>query len=181
MNFTSDWVTPHVENFKKCMFMTGLPRSKFLEIGSFEGRSTCWFLQNGLAHDGSMTCIDTFKPYWYEGNDLLEVFNSNVREVKTNKQIVSTFPMESPLALAQLISSKQLFDFIYIDGDHAPEGVLTDAVMAWKLLRKGGVMLFDDYEYDKEPTKVGIQGFMQGFVGTYDLILQNYQLAVVKK
>jgi hypothetical protein len=53
--------------------------------------------------------------------------------------------------------------------------------MAWQLLRKGGVMLFDDYEYDKEPTKIGIDAFLKGFEGQYEIVLQNYQLAVMKK
>jgi predicted O-methyltransferase YrrM len=180
LNFTSDWVTHNIANFEKCIFMTGLPRTNFLEIGSFEGRSTCWFLQNGLAYDGSIVCIDTFKPYWYTNGNLLEIFNGNVKEIKTKKQVVSTFPMDSQLALAQLINSKQTYDFIYIDGDHSPAGVLTDAVMAWSLLRRGGVMLFDDYEYDKEPTKIGIDAFLKTFEGQYEVVLQNYQLAVKK-
>jgi hypothetical protein len=53
--------------------------------------------------------------------------------------------------------------------------------MAWGLLRKDGVMLFDDYEYDKEPTKIGIDAFLAGFEGQYEIVLQNYQLAVMKK
>lgn len=180
MNFTEDWVSHNEKNFKKCIEVVPSKRN-FLEIGSFEGRSTCWFLQNGLADDGSMTCIDTFTPYWYKEGNLLEKFQANVDEAKKKYQKVSTLAMNSPQALAQLLQQKQEYDFIYIDGDHSPSGVLTDACMAWGLLRKGGIMLFDDYEYDKEPTKAGILGFMQGFVGEYDLVLQNYQLAVMKK
>ena len=180
MGFTTDWVTPNEANFRKCMDALS-ERNKFLEIGSFEGRSTCWLLQNGLASDGTMVCVDTFKPSWYEGGDLLEIFTTNVRDAKKKGQILSTFAMDSFKALNQLAQQKTNFDFVYIDGDHSPSGVLTDAVIAWHLLRQGGIMLFDDYEYDAEPTKVGIQGFMQGFVGKYDLVLQNYQLAVKKK
>jgi predicted O-methyltransferase YrrM len=88
--------------------------------------------------------------------------------------------MNSSQALAQLIQQKQEYDFIYIDGDHSPLGVLTDATMAWQLLRKGGVMLFDDYQYDREPTKIGIDAFLNSFDG-YELIIDNYQLAVMKK
>lgn len=181
MNFTEDWVTHNTPNFEKCMKALDAPHHHFLEIGCFEGRATCWMLQNGLERDGYITCIDTFKPYWYTGGDLLEKFQTNVREVKKPNQVVSTVQMDSYQGLSMLIQQKQVFDFIYIDGDHSPSGVLTDACMAWGLLRKGGVMLFDDYEYDKEPTKVGIQGFMQGFTDKCDLVLQNYQLAVRKK
>jgi predicted O-methyltransferase YrrM len=181
MNFTEDWVSHNEKNFMMCMGHLGFTRGHFLEIGSFEGRSTCWFLQNGLADDGTMTCIDTFTPYWYKEGDLLERFQVNVREAKKKYQVVSTLAMNSPQGLAQLIQQKQEYDFIYIDGDHSPAGVLTDAVMAWGLLRKGGVMLFDDYEYDREPTKIGIDAFLAGFEGQYEIVLQNYQIAVMKR
>jgi len=180
MKFTTDWLTPNLHNFQKCM--ENLPaKQNFLEIGCFEGRTTCWLLQNGLDENRFMTCIDTFKPEWYKGENLRKVFDENVREARRQKQIISVYEMNSPLALAQLISAKQTYDFIYIDGDHSPAGVITDATMAWQLLNKGGVMLFDDYEYPHEPTKCGIDGFLMGFVGKYDLLLKNYQLAVVKK
>ena len=80
-----------------------------------------------------------------------------------------------------MIGYKYAFDFIYVDGSHAPDVALTDACMAWGLLNQGGVMLFDDYKYPEEPTKVGIDAFLAGFEGKYDLILSNYQLAVQKK
>ncbi len=32
---------------------------------------------------------------------------------------------------------------VYIDGSHYPQDVLTDAVMAWKLLNEGGIMILD--------------------------------------
>jgi hypothetical protein len=68
-----------------------------------------------------------------------------------------------------------------VDGSHASDAALTDACMAWGLLKQGGVMLFDDYEYPHEPTKVGIDAFLDGFAGKYEVILTNYQLAVQKK
>lgn len=181
MNFTTDWVTPHETNFGVCMMHLGFTRGKFLEIGSFEGRSTCWFLKNGLANDGTMVCVDTFDPYWYEGDNLFQKFQENVNEVRGKYQMLCTFQMKSNEALLQLLQQKRNFDFVYIDGDHSPSGVLTDAVLAWGLLRQGGVMLFDDYEYDKEPTKIGINAFLDAFDGQYDVVIQNYQLAVMKK
>lgn len=41
------------------------------------------------------------------------------------------------------------FDLVYIDGSHLRLDVLSDASMAWRLLREGGVMVFDDYEWDR--------------------------------
>ncbi len=175
MNFTADWFSHNIPNFEKCLFMAGLPRSRFLEIGSYEGRSTCWLLNN-LPIDGKMVSIDPFPNM----PEVEKRFWDNVREVMSKRQLIQC-KTTSYLALSQLIQQKQEFDFIYIDGDHDPATTLADASMAWGLLRQGGVMLFDDYEYPHEPTKCGIDGFLMGFVGKYDLLLKNYQLAVVKK
>ena len=79
-----------------------------------------------------------------------------------------------------MIGYKYAFDFIYVDGSHAPDVALTDACMAWGLLKQGGVMLFDDYLYPHEPTKVGVDSFLLAFEGHYDIIVSNYQLAVKK-
>ncbi len=175
MNFTADWFSHNIPNFEKCLFTAGLPRSRFLEIGSYEGRSTCWLLNN-LPIDGKIVSIDPFPNM----PEVEKRFWDNVREVMGKRQLIQC-KTTSYLALSQLIQQKQEFDFIYIDGDHDPATTLTDASMAWGLLRQGGVMLFDDYEYPEAPTKCGINGFLMGFVGKYDLLLKNYQLAVVKK
>ena len=37
------------------------------------------------------------------------------------------------------------FDFIYIDGSHQAPDVLYDALLSFRLLRVGGIMVFDDY------------------------------------
>jgi predicted O-methyltransferase YrrM len=39
----------------------------------------------------------------------------------------------------------QYFDMVYIDGSHETPDVLADAVLAYQLLRIGGLMIFDDY------------------------------------
>jgi predicted O-methyltransferase YrrM len=173
MNFTSDWFTHNIPNFEKCMDAL-TEKSSFLEIGSFEGRSACWLLANALEEGGYMTCIDPFP------DGLRTTFEYNVRESTRVYQKVSIMQMTSYQALAELIGRKQTYDFIYIDGVHSADGALTDACMSWGLLKKGGVMLFDDYQYPHEPTKVGIDSFLLSFEGHYDIILNNYQLAVRK-
>jgi len=178
MNFTQDWFSHNIPNFQKCMDAIGNTgsRKRFLEIGSYEGRSTCWLIQNALKDNDVICSIDPF-------TNMPEVearFWDNAREVLVKQQL-SHFKGTSYISMATLIQQKNDFDFIYIDGDHDPATTLTDAAMAWGLLRSGGVMLFDDYEYPHEPTKCGIDGFLMGFVGKYDLLLKNYQLAVVKK
>jgi predicted O-methyltransferase YrrM len=175
MNFTEDWFTHNIPNFEKCM--AAIPEKKlFLEIGVFEGRSTCWLLENGLADTGSIVCVDPFS-----GMQAVEArFWNNVRATQKSTQTVSAFKKPSYEALAEMIGHKYTFDFVYVDGVHSAIGALTDACMAWGLLKQGGVMLFDDYLYPHEPTKVGIDAFLNSFDG-YEILVDNYQLAVKKK
>jgi predicted O-methyltransferase YrrM len=177
MNFTADWFSHNIPNFEKCMNALGTHKFQFLEIGAYEGRSTCWLLGQ-LENEGTIISIDPFPNM----PEVEQRFHDNTREaVKGTRLMLVLMKTSSYEGLSQLIQQKQEFDFIYIDGDHDPATTLADASMAWGLLRQGGVMLFDDYEYPQEPTKCGIDGFLMGFVGKYDLLLKNYQLAVVKK
>jgi len=177
MEFTEDWFTHNILNFEKCMGALGEQRNRFLEIGAYEGRSTCWLIDQ-IKGEGDVFSIDPF-------TNMPEVekrFMDNIREAVKGKKVITCHIKNTSYAgLARMIDLKNKFDFIYIDGDHDPATTLADASMAWGLLRQGGVMLFDDYEYPHEPTKCGIDGFLMGFVGKYDLLLKNYQLAVIKK
>ena len=187
MKFTQDWFSNNIPNFKKCMAVLD-KRELFMEIGSFEGRATCWLLENGLADDGEMTCIDSYNELAFDPTIDMEAvkdrFITNTKEANRGAQFVDLHEASSYTALSWLIQDilgrLDIYDFIYIDGSHAPDVALTDACMAWKLLRKGGVMLFDDYQYPHEPTKVGIDGFLDAFNGQYEIIVNNYQMGIQK-
>lgn len=179
MEFTADWFTHNVPNFEACMKALD-KRELFMEIGSYEGRSTCWLLEHGLADDGEITCIDPYNGL----EDVYQRFSANTIEARSSMQILDLIRSTSYDALSWLIQDTvgkpDIYDFIYIDGSHAPDAVLTDACMAWGLLRSGGVMLFDDYLYPHEPTRVGIDGFLEAFGGKYKTIISNYQYGIQK-
>jgi len=71
-------------------------------------------------------------------------------------------------------------DFAYIDGDHSPEQVYKDAVNIFKKMKIGGIILFDDYlwEINGMKTKIGIDKFLDEYIGKYKLLFKNYQLAI---
>lgn len=46
--------------------------------------------------------------------------------------------------ISGLIENRQTFDLVYIDGSHVTLDVLVDACLSWKILRPGGIMIFDD-------------------------------------
>ena len=49
--------------------------------------------------------------------------------------------------MPKLIDAGEKFDLIFIDGSHATLDVMVDAALAWQLLARGGLMIFDDYWY----------------------------------
>ena len=55
----------------------------------------------------------------------------------------------SDLTMASLLSlgKQNSFDLVYIDGSHLACDVLCDAVLGFRLLKTGGVMIFDDYNW----------------------------------
>jgi predicted O-methyltransferase YrrM len=83
-------------------------------------------------------------------SDVEKRFHHNTKlaisKVKNNVQIV-THKGLSNLALSKLITEgKQgYFDFIYVDGSHQAPDVLSDAVLSFTLLKRNGVIAFDDY------------------------------------
>lgn len=201
--FTEDWFSQHEPGWKT-LFGDYLPQGcdKILEIGSFEGRSTCWLLQNALRPNGSMYCIDTWQGSREITNEqmhgVLQRFKHNVKLARGSDQKLFITQNDSTIALASLIGNHMLvpisngfppvgsFDFIYVDAGHLASEALTDAVMAWPLLRPGGMMIFDDYAWrlqDEVTTrpKMAVDAFTTIFHDSLTTVCCGYQYAVVKK
>jgi len=167
-------------------------RKNFLEIGSFEGRSAVWTIENMMEDGGEIVCIDT----WEGGaehtpedmNGAKFRFNENIKTVREkfpDRKVTSCTGL-STTWLPALAQEKLLFDFIYIDGSHLAKDVLTDACMSWPLLKRKGFMVFDDYAWRPEGftllqrPKMSIDAFTNIFED--DLIIAHcgYQLIVRK-
>lgn len=59
----------------------------------------------------------------------------------------------------------EYFDIIYVDGNHNPEFVLEDAVLAFRKLKIGGYLIFDDVNWPDGPdhTQRGIDAFLLAY------------------
>lgn len=164
----------------------------FLEIGSYEGRSTIWTIENMMRDGDTITCIDTWEGgEEHDPNAMDSVWN---RFVANTEVVREKFPKRyfqaakglSTDGLYDLGDSSQTFHFIYIDGSHIAKDVLTDACMAWPLLVKGGIMVFDDYLWGNprdilHRPKPAIDAFTNIFAEELDVLHVGYQLAVKKK
>jgi len=77
------------------------------------------------------------------------------------------------------------FDFVYIDGSHIAKDVLTDTCIAWQLLKKDGIMVFDDYGWGNprdalHRPKLAIDAFTNIFAEEVVPIHTHYQMIVRK-
>ena len=192
--FTKDWFNwaPAVWEQLTPMLSGEAGLRTFLEIGSFEGRSSVWIMENMMSDGEHLVCIDTWEGGEEHGEENMseveERFRHNMQIAKDkspmrNFQTIKDF---SYSALASLVGSPFDFDFIYIDGSHKAPDVLTDACMAWPLLKKGGLMVFDDYMWGNprdalHRPKIAIDAFTNIFGETAEIVHVGYQLVVRKK
>jgi len=189
--YTKDWFAWAPKVWEQ--LVPHLPaRKNFLEIGSFEGRSAVWITQHMMEDGGEIYCIDTWEggdehtPEDMAGTE--ERFKHNIDLIMDNFVDRKVLPIKSKSVegLAGLLAHKKQFDFIYIDGSHLAKDVLTDACMAWPLLKPKGFMVFDDYAWKPQGftllqrPKVAVDAFVNMFEDELTIAHSGYQLIVRK-
>ena len=188
--FTADWFTHNANNFLAVKNI--LPaRKQILEIGSFEGRSTVWLAKNMLDEGGTISCLDTWaggEEHKVIGMDLSIVearFDHNMAVLAEEEPTKRVNKFKSRSSVALMTLSYFTFDFIYVDGSHEARDCLSDTVMAWELLNKGGVMILDDYGWQDRPVgplhpKPAIDAFINFYYKELKVLFINYQVALQK-
>ena len=216
--FTQDWFSHNIPVWEQ--LATLLPEHKsFLEIGSFEGRSAVWIIENMMNPGDWIDCVDT-----WEGSEEHKNGELNGAEARFDHNIIAVLNCNSALhrsredswghtrfasdgpdrtnnrvykykaasteflagKLAHWVDGKNLYDFIYIDGSHIAKDVLTDACMAWPLLKQGGLMVFDDYLWGQSRDilhrpRLAVDFFVNIFAESLDIVHIGHQFVVRKK
>lgn len=191
-SFSHDWLSHHLPLWEKHLRpYAGRADFHILEVGSFEGRSACWFLQNILTHpSATLTCVDTFTgsvELHIVAPEVLptleKTFDGNIAAAgATQKVRKCKGPSQHVLRMLPL----HFYDVIYIDGSHMATDVLTDIVMSWPLLRNDGILILDDYTWTffQDPLwtpRPAIDAFLGVFHGHYDLLERGAQIIVRKR
>lgn len=151
-NIGEDWF-PYT-NFYKSMvekFSTG---SKFIEVGSWKGRSASFMAVeiNNSGKDIKFDCIDTWK-----GSET-EDYHQNDESVKSDKLfelfLQNTEPVKhiiNPIRMTSIEASKlygdDSIDFIFIDACHEYDCVKEDIQHWYPKVKSGGILAGHDFHY----------------------------------
>ncbi len=203
--FAADWFgdTESQDDLIKTINLDPANEINILEIGSYEGRSTVWFIENYLHNiNSTITCIDPWLDYSQNENSLnsygavdaqwkfgtlkiKEIFDKNIELSGKSKQVIIHHDLSTNV-LPKLLVEKKKYDFIFIDGNHVSLFVMMDAVFCWNLLKKNGILIFDDYlwmpDLDKKlRPQMAIDYFIEVFADYCEVKLDNYRKAIMKK
>jgi len=83
--------------------------------------------------------------------------------------------------------AKDFYDFIYVDAHHTSASALLDCELSWPLLKSGGILAIDDYEWlhpdgvEIHAPKLGIHMFLDRHDGEFDTLIINQQYWLRKK
>ncbi len=196
--FTESWFDGMIPLWEQ-VFTQYQNIENILEIGCYEGRATVWLCENALT--------DSSKKYQY---DIIDTFEGSLNEsgmegtktrlekdnfIENNfKHNISFFPhidFKIHKGFSQQIlptfEVKEKYDFIYIDASHKADDTFVDAYYAHKLLKKGGIMIFDDFGW-KDPSdlhpsnspQLGIEIFNTMYDKEYQVIFHGYQVGFKK-
>lgn len=182
--FTQDWFYRQRPYFEKHLLPLADVPLECLEIGSFEGASAIWVMDN--LPQSRVTCIDPFEgilPYPGAGTDMAiveKLFLENIKDYP-NITVIKGY---SGTELKKLPENH--YDFIYIDGSHDANDCLEDMILSWRLLKQGGMMAVDDYwwHHFADPLKVpelAIETFIELWAGQYELLDLGWQAWLYKR
>jgi hypothetical protein len=138
---------------------------KYVEIGCYAGGSACLMLQRPNTR---VISIDLGVPIdeniVHENVKKLNPLNNNYNYIKGNSQDINTFN--------RLFEVTKEIDILFIDGDHSYGGVIKDFEIYSKIVKRGGYIIFDDYnDYQHSPqVKPAVDFIISGLGDSYNLI-----------
>jgi hypothetical protein len=183
-----NWFEGQQYNFEEQLaHLRGKPDLRFLQIGAYTGDASVWLCQNVLLHKTSILIdVDT-----WAGSG--EAEHSNIDFEKVLSYYEYRISVYGKVVRLKMTSDEYFagenqgnFDFIYIDGDHTAAQVERDAYSAWELLKPGGILAFDDYQWGRDlppdtTPKPAIDKFLLDKQDEYVQLVDSYQVWLRKK
>lgn len=138
---------------------------RYAEIGAFYGANLLSVAATyGVHPDSVLIAIDPWIDYdqypEYKGEQpsIYETFQRNIAasDHADKIEVKRGFSYD----VLQTMEDNSL-DIVYVDGNHESEFILEDGVLAFRKLKVGGYLIFDDYGWAGEQTTLPIDSFVK--------------------
>lgn len=188
MAFSHDWFSGRLWAWHDFMAPYREDSLEILEVGVFEGRSVVFCLE--YAKRSKVVAIDHFiikKGFTSSQGITLEIDSEEAfdRNVSRYGDRVRKIASPSWSGLSDLIYERKQFDIIYVDAAHTSADVLADSLLAWRMLKPGGLFVWDDFMLDVDKMSwntvtEGVCRFLDIYKGQYEWVHAGWQVAVRK-
>jgi len=185
LNFTSDWF--HGGIMYDIDVNVNLDKETplhLLEIGSFEGKSSVWFIDTYLKNKNStITIID---PYLTTDTTTtlkettIDMFKHNISLSKYPDKVIFHKNL-SERVLPSLVLENKEYDLVFIDGSHLRRDIILDIVLSWKMLKHDSYMILDDYTNEGKAVKDSVDFWLKCLnKNEWEILHDRYQLIIHK-
>ena len=171
-NYHEKWIPKWETHLKH---LIGNPNVLGIEIGTLYGDCAVFCAERIVTGENSLHCSIDINNNKYLKNNIAPYKN-----IKFMKGRSSDF-LGNPLLLLS-----ETADYIFIDGSHLAFDIINDAVLSWRILKDGGILIFDDYGWgihtndEKQKPKIAIDAFMSAYQGHYQIIEVGWQVYLKK-
>ena len=134
-----------------------------LEIGSWYGVGSTNIWLEFLPEGSTLTLLDLWRPFANDGSDCVQMgdernvpydaFLSTINHIKSfeldekmSKRNIKVNIVRGDSNPFLSYFNSNMFDFIYIDGDHSYKGSYYDMCEAKRLIKSNGIICGDDYD-----------------------------------
>ena len=188
--YAVDWFTEHIpfwERHLKGRF-TGTDTEggvRALVIGPYEGRCLEWMFENVLHGNSRATVLDAFTYAPCVSYKSVPVFNPEVRKTfdRNMAPYRNRIVIKPPTSLRTLKGDKS-FHLVYIDTQSSRHALET-AVLAFPLMRPGGVMVLTNYTHSKEHDarcpRRGIDAFTDAYASEIKVLRSGFHFFLQRR
>ncbi|KAL1659986.1 glycosyltransferase family 8 protein [Schizophyllum commune] len=191
---TQDWFSGNVERWRGLFPLVTASAPRVLEIGTWEGRSSVFLLEELCKDAGELVTIDHYDLLQTEaGRARRTRVEHNLRLAGGRSRIIEAFSVPGLMAVlrdeTEAAAAAVGFDWLYVDGSHRADDTFLDGELVWRLARKGAIIIFDDYRWPAESPgsmlhpRRGIDAFLELHAGEFERLSGegDYQMIVQKK
>lgn len=167
-----------------------------LLVGVGQGGTALWLLDQVIApRGGSLCCIDRWQgssgyplldeQLAAEGRTLEQLFDANLQRGGHDRQPERVRKLRGVVVDELAALPRASADLIWIHGTPGAEGVIQRAVLAHRLLRPGGFLVFDDVQarlldWRREPGRA-VDFFLSCFRNHYRLLARGQQVLLQRR